>query len=174
MTAEDEDPTATMEEEELKRTKEEEADPNEAVEMTKTKTEDLEPAEEPVQSLDSPPSPSAPSSTPHPFFHFMARMPLPFLVLIPVAFAFLIGFGWAIDEKVENEVAKLWIAQNGDYAKDQEYAKNLGTDDLSATSFPAIAISRDGKNIMTANRLEEIRSRMESTEGTTVSASYIR
>jgi hypothetical protein len=152
-------------------TKIEENDPNETIEMTKAKVEeDLEPSK-PSQSLNSPP---LSSSTAHPFFHFMARMPLPFLVLIPVAFAILIGFGWQTNDKVETEVANLWIAQDGDYAADQEYARNLGSDDLSSSSFPAIAVSRDGKNIMTESRLEEIRSRMEATEATTVSASYIR
>jgi hypothetical protein len=161
----------TMEKEDPKKTTEDE-DPNKATETTKTKVEeDLAHSTKP--SFDSSPSPSAPSSDPHPFFHFMARMPWPFLIVVPVVFAFLIGFGWQTDEKVETSIVALWTAQEGDYAKDQRYARKMGSAEIAQSSFAAMAVSRDGKNIFTESRLEEIRSRMEATEGATVSASYI-
>lgn len=105
----------------------------------------------------------------NPFFRFMLKCPLPFLIICPIVFAFLIGFGWSVDDRVEDKVANIWIPQDGDYAKDQEYAKSYGADDLGASTFAALSISRDNANIMTADRLEEIRARMEATENTTVS-----
>ena len=104
----------------------------------------------------------------YPFFDFMARHPVPFLIVIPVVFAFLLGFGWTVEDKVEDEVAKIWIAQDGNYAKDQDYAASFNSDDLTSTSFDAMAISRDGGNILTASRLEEIRTRMEESESVKV------
>ena len=104
-----------------------------------------------------------------PFFHFILKHPVPFLVIVPIVFAFLIGFGWSIDDRVENKVANIWIPEDGDYAKDQNYAKSLGADELEASTFAALSVSRDNKNIMTDSRLEEIRARMEATENTTVS-----
>jgi hypothetical protein len=104
------------------------------------------------------------------FFHFMLKYPIPFLLMVPIAFAFLIGFGWTVEDRVEDKVANIWIPQDGDYAKDQDYAKSYGADDLGASTFAALSVSRDNKNIMTKDRLEEIRARMEATENTTVSS----
>jgi hypothetical protein len=103
------------------------------------------------------------------FFLFMARMPLPFMVILPVVFAFLLGFGWSTNDKIEQEVAELWIAEDGSYADDLNYASSVGVDDLGATSYAALAISRDGGNMLTAERLALVRERMESAEGTEVS-----
>ena len=110
-----------------------------------------------------------PPLKPHPLFDIMAKYPLPFLLVIPIALFILIGFGWSTDDKVETEVANIWIPQDGDYAKDVDYAKSVGKNDLTATSFAALAISRDGGNIMTESRLKEIEQRMQETEATTVS-----
>lgn len=104
----------------------------------------------------------------NPFFHFMARMPWPFMVIVPIVFAILIGFGWSVEDKVETQISQIWIATNGDYAQDQDYAESLGVFDRSMSSFAAMATSRDGQNILTATRLEEIRARMEATENTVV------
>jgi hypothetical protein len=49
-----------------------------------------------------------------------------------------------------------------------DYGAQLGRDDLAISSFAAMAIARDGKNLFTESRLEEIRARMEAAEGTTV------
>jgi hypothetical protein len=103
------------------------------------------------------------------FFLFMARMPVPFMLILPVVFCFLLGFGWTTDDKIEQEVADLWIAEDGSYAKDLDYATSIGVEDLGATSYAALAISRDGGNMLTAERLALVRDRMEAAEGTKVS-----
>ena len=101
-------------------------------------------------------------------FSFMADFPWPFLLIIPITFAIIIGFGWTTDDKVEAKIGRLWIKETGSYAQDQNYAESLGVGDLAQSAFAAMAISRDGKNILTTNRLEEIRDRMEQAESTTV------
>ena len=97
----------------------------------------------------------------------MADCRWPFLVVIPIAFAIIVGFGWTVDDKVEDEIGRLWIKDSGSYAQDQNYADLLGVD-VAESAFAAMAVSRVGKNILTANRLEEIRARMEQAESTTV------
>ena len=104
----------------------------------------------------------------NPFFKTMAAAPWPFLVLVPIFFGLLLGFGWSKDEKVEQEVSKLWIPQDGSYASDQDYAASLGVDDLGSSAFAALALSRDGGNMLTAERLALVRDRMRETEGTEV------
>ena len=106
-------------------------------------------------------------------FSRMADRPWPFLVALPVLFSIFIALGYSTDNKIEESVANLWIAEDGDFAKDQAYARSFGMDNLAASSFAAMAVSRDGKNIMTASRLEEIRARMELAESTTVSVSQL-
>lgn len=103
-----------------------------------------------------------------PLFSFMSDHPWPFLIILPIAFILLIAFGWSSEDKIEQQVANLWIPRSGEYAQDQAFAAALGVDDLSASSFAAMAISRDAQNIMTAVRLEEIRARMQAAESTTV------
>lgn len=102
-------------------------------------------------------------------FRSMATYPWPYIVTLPVVFLFLICFGWLQDDIVEDEVTNIWIPTSGSYANDVKYAKDLGKDDLDASSFAAMSIARDGKNLFTERRLEEIRARMEKTESTTVS-----
>lgn len=108
-------------------------------------------------------------------FMTMARHPLPFLLIIPLVFIALTAAGWSQDDYVETEVSNIWIATTGSYWKDKKYEENLSDDDEggssgrgSTTAFAAMAISRDGDNLFTANRLEEIRRRMEKTEATTI------
>ncbi|KAL7573818.1 hypothetical protein ACA910_007843 [Epithemia clementina (nom. ined.)] len=102
-----------------------------------------------------------------PFSH-MSSMPLPYLLILPIAFVLLAGFGWSQDEYIEDKVSDIWIPTRGAYAQDLDYAQSLGKDRLPYTSFAAMAISRDGENIFTASRLDEIRQRMEKTESTTI------
>ena len=122
--------------------------------------------------MDEKKQPKAEDESPPPsgnhLFVFMARYPWPFLVIVPIVFALFLGFGWNTDDRVEQEVSKLWIAQDGDFAKDQKYARSIGVNDLGSSAFAAVAISRDGGNMMTADRLEAVRQRMEETEGTQV------
>ena len=102
-------------------------------------------------------------------FSFMADFPWPFLVIMPILFAFLIAFGWTKDEKIEQSVEQLWIAQDGDYAQSKAYAAKYGFDKSPTTTFTAMSLSRDEDNLLTKERLEEIRSRMEATERVVVS-----
>ena len=101
-------------------------------------------------------------------FSHMADMPWPFLVILPIAFILITAFGWTSDDKIEKEVANLWIAEDGDYAADRDYAEAFSENDLGSTSYAALSISRDGTNILTATRLAEVRDRMEAAEATTV------
>ena len=101
-------------------------------------------------------------------FSHMADCPWPYLLIIPIAFALLIAFGWTTDDRVETDTSRMWIADEGSYARNQRYAKSLGIHESGASFFAAMATSRDGKNILTANRLEEVRSRMEKVENITV------
>ena len=101
-------------------------------------------------------------------FVVMARYPWPFLVIVPLVFALFLGFGWTTEDRIEQEVSNLWIAQDGDYAKDQDYAESLGVNDLGSSAFAAVATARDGGNMLRAEHLEAVRSRMEETEATTV------
>ena len=142
-----------------------------------------------------------------PFPH-MVKMPWPYLIIIPVAYALLCGFGWSQDDYVEEQVAEIWIPQDsksllsfvfddaflsnrrrrrtnnhvarttthdfdrrsspGDYAKDRDYADSVGKNNLGGTTMLAMAIARDGGNLFTPNRLEEIRQRMEELESVTL------
>ena len=104
-------------------------------------------------------------------FHSMATMPWPYLFILPAVFVVLIGVGWTQDNYIEEEVAKIWIPTKGSYAKNIEYAESLGEGDLATTNFAAMAIARDGGNLFTEERLQEIRQRMEKAEGTTVRSS---
>lgn len=120
------------------------------------------------------PKSETPQSQGYPFFFFqhMARMPWPYLVGLPIVFALLLGFGWSVDDKVEQEVANLWIPDDGDYGQDRKYAQSIGVDDLGASAFAALAIGRDGGNMLTAERLALVRDRMERTEKTKVSNGF--
>ena len=101
-------------------------------------------------------------------FSFMADFPWPFLVVVPLVLAFLIAFGWSMDDKVEVKVENLWIATKGSYARDKDYAATYGMKETPVSTYLTMAKSRDGGNLMTADRLEEIRTRMEEAESTTV------
>ena len=50
----------------------------------------------------------------------------------------------------------------------RQFHESWGMREVGISTFLAMASSRDGENILTANRLEEIRSRMAQVENTTV------
>jgi hypothetical protein len=102
------------------------------------------------------------------FYSRVADFLWPYLFIVPLAFTVLIAVGWSTNGEIQQEVAGLWVPQDGKYYADQKYAARWGSDKLSYSSYSALAISRDGTNIMTADRLDEIRRRMEATEATTV------
>ena len=101
-------------------------------------------------------------------FHHMAIHPWFYMLFWPILFSFLIGFGWTQDDIIEDEVTNIWIPTSGSYHDDVSYAASLGEEDLATSSFAAMSIARDGGNLFTESRLNEIRARMEETERTTV------
>jgi hypothetical protein len=99
----------------------------------------------------------------------MATHPFLFLVVYPVACIVLMVIGFTRDGIIEDEVSNIWIPTEGTFAKDLDYAEGLGAaESLGTASFAAMAIARDGGNLFRADRLAEIRARMEVTERTTV------
>lgn len=106
-------------------------------------------------------------------FNLMATHPTLFLIAFPLVCAVMIGWGWTRDGIIEDQVTNIWIPTKGEFAQDLQYAQDLGAaESLGAASFAAMAISRDGGNLFTTDRLEEIRARMEQTEATTVRIAF--
>lgn len=103
-------------------------------------------------------------------FTSMAGGPLaiPALLILPVLFAIFIGIGFTRDDIIEDDVYAIWASEKSDYYQDAKYARSVGRK-AGASSLLAIATSRDGGNLMTASRLDEIRNRMEAMESVTVS-----
>ena len=94
---------------------------------------------------------------------------LPALLLLPVIYSVLIGCGFTRENIIEDDVYKIWASESSDFYQDRKYAQDVGVKP-GVSSLLAIASSRDGKNIMNAGRLEEIRVRMEDMEKVTVSS----
>ena len=98
-----------------------------------------------------------------------------FLSILPILWIVFVAVGWSKEDKVEDSVYKIWTRQRSDYNKDLDYVKEVMKSEdaidqrLGVSSFAALAVSRDGSNLFTPERLEEIRTRMEETENTTVS-----
>jgi hypothetical protein len=96
-----------------------------------------------------------------------------YLFLLPVLWTVFIAVGWSKEDRIENRVSEIWTRQRSSFKADLDYAEQLSADELGeSTSFAAMAISRDGGNLFTPDRLEEIRRRMEETENTTVRSSF--
>lgn len=91
-----------------------------------------------------------------------------FLFFLPCLWAVFIGVGWSKEDKIEDHVYKIWTRQRSEFAKDVDYAAQYDRANLGATTFAAMAIARDGENLITKDRLEEIMARMQETESTTV------
>ena len=101
-------------------------------------------------------------------FHHMASHPWFYILFSFILFSFLIGFGWTQEDIIEDEVRNIWIPTSGSYHDDLSYAASLGVEGLATSNFAAMSIARDGGNLFTESRLNEIRARMEKTEKTTV------
>jgi hypothetical protein len=112
---------------------------------------------------------TSPSSSEEPsrLFRLMVARPLPFLLFFPILWIVFCSVGWTRDNRVEDQVYNTWTQKRSAFAKNQEYATSLGANNLGATTFLATAVSRDGKNLFTEQRLNEIRDRMKLTEETT-------
>jgi hypothetical protein len=134
--------------------------------MASTKTSKNKDA---VDGAVAPPPRSSSSSSRPRIFNLMATHPFLFLVVYPVACIVLMVIGFTRDGIIEDEVSNIWIPTEGTFAKDLDYAEGLGAaESLGTASFAAMAIARDGGNLFRADRLAEIRARMEVTERTTV------
>jgi hypothetical protein len=119
---------------------------------------------------------NAPSSCQDAMFESMTHSGKRFLFLfaLPVLWIVFIAVGWSKEDRIETEVNAIWTRQRSSYKADLDYAEQLNADELGqSTSFAAMAISRDGANLFTPDRLEEIRLRMEETENTTVRSSLV-
>jgi hypothetical protein len=123
------------------------------------------------------------------FFRLMVQYPFVFMIVWPILCIVVIALGWTITGDIVNDnVAQQWIPQRGSYADDLAYGLAAsGGDDrgLGATTIAAMAIARhhrrgdgsaaDGSssstnNLFTANRLAQIRARMEAAETVQVSS----
>lgn len=105
-------------------------------------------------------------------FHAMTgRWAWLFMLILPAVWIVFLSLGWTQDDYVEDSVYNIWSRSGGDYYQDKEYAEDvLGEDNLVTSSFLAMAKTRDGNdNLFTAERLEEVRARMEKAERATVS-----
>jgi len=100
-------------------------------------------------------------------FKLITVVPWPFLILVPAVLVVFLAVGWTRSDIIEQEVANIWIPQRGKLARNKQYASDIGFEGFSS-GFAAMAISRDGKNLLKEDRLEEIRARMEAAESTTV------
>lgn len=101
-------------------------------------------------------------------FHAMAKVPVFFMLFWPAVFIVIVYFGWTKEDIIEDQVNNIWVPQKGQMKKNRDYSDENGLDGLQGSSFAAMAIPRDGKNLFTAERLEEVRARMEKAEGTTL------
>mmetsp|Transcript_3113 Transcript_3113/g.3680 ORF Transcript_3113/g.3680 Transcript_3113/m.3680 type:complete len:1362 (+) Transcript_3113:138-4223(+) len=88
---------------------------------------------------------------------------IPSLLLLPAIFAVLLGIGWTRENIIEDSIYKIWTDTGSDHYKNKQYAEDVGARGRS-TSFLAMATSRDSTNILSGEKLEEIRQRMEAVE----------
>lgn len=87
-----------------------------------------------------------------------------FTVTLPLIYIVLLFLGLSRDDIVEEQISEIWIPKSGSFYKDKQYAKDVGVNLNPISTFLAMALSRDGGNIFTSTRLEEVRTRMEETE----------
>lgn len=100
-----------------------------------------------------------------------SRKSLLYLWTLPIVWIVLIAVGWSKDDIIENRVSEIWTSQRSSYKADLDYEEQFRQGDVTdSSSFAAMAIARDGGNLFTPSRLEEIRQRMEEAENATVSA----
>ena len=105
------------------------------------------------------------------FFSSLVTNPFTLLLslfLLPALWCVFVGIGWSKEDKVEDSVYEIWTRQRSELRRDEDYAEDLGRGDFGSSSFLAMAIARDGGNLMTSDRLETIRARMQETEEITV------
>jgi hypothetical protein len=122
------------------------------------------------------------------FFRLMVQYPFVFMIVWPILCIVVIALGWTVTGDIVNDnIAQQWIPQRGSYANDVAYGVAVqGDRGLGATTIAVMAIARpdrtgDGSsadglsssstnNLFTANRLAQIRARMEAAETVQVSS----
>ena len=102
-------------------------------------------------------------------FHLIAKNPLIFILFLPSLLTVFTAVGFTRDNYIEDEVGEIWIPSSNALAKDEDYLEKLDGAAFRSSTFAAMAIARDSKNLFTEPRLEEIRERMNSIESMTVS-----
>ena len=102
-------------------------------------------------------------------FGAIAKYPVVFCLAVPVVLIIITAIGFTRDDYVEDSVGEIWIPRGDQLAQNQDYLDRVGKQEFEATSFAAMSISRDGGNLFTEGRLEEIRQRMDAVEHLTVS-----
>jgi hypothetical protein len=118
-------------------------------------------------------SPSRREHLGHSLFRFIARRPYLFCVVIPVIFTVLVAVGFTRDDYVEDRVGEIWVPTSDQSAENRDYLESIDKPEFTASSFAAMSISRDGGNLFTATRLEEIRQRMDAVENHMVRTLYL-
>ena len=102
-------------------------------------------------------------------FHWMAARPCIFMLFWPALCIAVIVWGWTqTGERVEDQVSAQWIPTRGAFAQAKAYGAEVLDQGFGATTFAAMAIARDGGNLYTEDRLNELRDRMQVTERVTV------
>ena len=92
--------------------------------------------------------------------------PLPFLLVIPILLAILIGVGLQ-QVVVENKIYNIWVPMESPYAKDVSYRDSVAVD-MSNSLFLAISKPRDQKNALQSDMVLEMAERLEYAQSTTV------
>ena len=106
-------------------------------------------------------------------FGIIAKYPLVFCLAFPIIMVIITAIGFTRDDYVEDSVGEIWIPQGDQLAKNKDYLDSVGKAEFTASSFAAMSISRDGGNLFTESRLEEIRERMDAVEHLTVSLEFV-
>lgn len=101
-------------------------------------------------------------------FRIIAKQPWIFCLLLPVVFVVLTAVGFTREDYVEDSVGHIWIPRSDKLVENEDYMKDVGVDEWGASSFAAMALSRDGGNLFSESRLEEIRMRMDAVEALTI------
>ena len=103
-------------------------------------------------------------------FGVIAKYPVVFCLLFPIFLTIITAVGFTRDDYVEDSVGEIWIPTSDQLAKNKDYLESIDKKEFTASSFAAMSIARDGGNLFTESRLEEIRQRMDAVGSLTVSS----
>ena len=89
------------------------------------------------------------------------------VLIAPLLCLALFGYG-VMNYEIEESVGTLWALSGGDYYKDWQYQQKVQLGASDDSSVLALAKARDGSNILSAQHLNELATRMAAAEATTV------